>query len=372
MSSSRHTKRLANRNIPLRLLLICVAAIFSTNAEFTYAAMPTQNTFATNFNPNKFPFTGFVGQTVGYCNPCFSDYGNGDPTAFGLTPVSINGVVYFHTLVGNPASGFAIESYTRAAGYAIDPTTGLIADTGGAFSPDGGGNERAAMTPADQSGAVNATPPTFLQNATNSGNPLGIYDISGTGSQDPTKTVFRMVLSDAAGGMSMEVYKPFLDKKPRISQTVTDATMTSVFVTDQTALSYNDSSTAAPVVNNVVVNDPQLPSTGSADFEMALAQAPDVTSGRFIYTAGSGWVDPVNGWDKAVNPTTGLVDPTASSFGEGTYSYVDGAGFDPLNFDWSTVFDPTQNVSNCNGVTNGGIYSVARKDVGSYGGSGCN
>ena len=189
-------------------------------------------------------------------------------------------------------------------------------------------------------------------------NPLATdYRVSGTGSVNPSYTVFRMVLTDAAGGMSMEVYKPFLDKKPRISQTIQDGSMSSVFVADERALSYGDSSTPAPVINNLVINDPALPTAGAGDFEMALAQIPDVTAGRFTFTPGTGWNDPAAGWNTA-----------GSTFGQGSYAYVDGQGFDPLNFDWSTVFNYADNAIACSSPATTG-NNVSRETVGIYNGT---
>jgi len=187
-------------------------------------------------------------------------------------------------------------------------------------------------------------------------NPLGYYRVSGSGNNNPNFTVFRMVLNDPAAGMSMDVSKPYLDKKPLISQTVQDGSMKSVFVADERSLGYSDSSTAAPVTNNLVLNDPALPTAGAADFEMALAQAPDVSAGRFIFTPGTGWNTSL-GWNTA-----------GSTFGSGTYTYVGAQGFDPLNFNWASVFNYADNQIGCEAPATG-TNNVSRGTVGIYNGT---
>ena len=325
-----------------RLLLACVVGFASIYTSLGLAAG-----FTTNFVPNG---SGYSINVTGYCGygGCQSDIGNGDPTPFGIRVENIDGVNYFHTLVGDPATGFAVESYTRVNGL---NASNSIDSNGTAFSPDGGGNERSVI------GTGAAATPSFLQNSMNMSNSLGNPLVSGTGSVDPNYTVFRMVLNDPDAGMSMDVSKPFLDKKPLISQTVQDGTMKSVFVADERALSYSDSSTPAPVSNTLVINDPLLPTAGAADFEMALAQIPDVTAGRYTFTRGTGWNDPTLGWN-----TPG------STFGEGTYTYVGAQGFDPLSFNWASVFNYDDNSVACT-RSGSGANSVIRENVGIYGGS---
>lgn len=350
MSSSKQPKQTPRCRQMWKLPLLSAAGLLGLYSSLALAAG-----FATNFQPDV-PGTAWGDPFSGYCDfgKCRSYIGNGDPTPFGLMVVQVNGQYYFHTIVGDPATGFAMESYTRASNLS---SSNDVPGLGGAFSPDGGGLERSVI---GNTGL--ATDLGFFQNSLNFSNTFGDTRVSGTGSMDPTKTVFRMVLTDVAGGMSMEVSKPFLDKKPRISQTVQDGSMTSVFVTDQRALSYSDSSTPAPVVNNLVINDPKLPNAGAADFEMALAQNPDITSGRFTFTPGTGWDnaahDPTLGWDS-----------TDSTFGQGTYSYVGGQAFDPLTFNWASVFNYAENALGCTAAIPAQPQSVVRETVGIYSGS---
>ena len=343
------------------LLLLCAVGIGGAYSNCAFAAG-----FATNFKPELSSWGS--SPTTGYCTfgQCTSQQliGNSDPTPFGESIVNIGGVNYFHVIVGDPGTGFAMESYTRANG--LDALNG-IDSTGLSFSQDGGGMERQVI------GTGSAIDPTFFQDASNSSNVFGVSGnpnphVTGTGTQDPNYVVFRMVLNDPSGDMSLEVYKPFLDKKPRISQTVQDvqdfpgvgtSTLSGVFVADERALGYSDISTPAPVVNNLRIVDTRPPSEGgfpdqaAADFEMALAQVPDITAGRYTYTAGTKW-NTSSGWNVA-----------GSTFDTGDYSYIDAQGFNPLTFDWTTVFNYTDNTLECSTGDPGYI----RQDRGVYGGS---
>ena len=112
------------------------------------------------------------------------------------------------------------------------------------------------------------------------------------------------------------------------------------------------------MTNTLVLNDPTIPGAGAANFAMAQSQQSVVTAGRFIFTAGTGWNDPTQGWNS-----------TDSTFGFGTYDYSasGGNGFQPLTFDWGTVFDYAQNANACSAAapSNGFV----RENSGNYGGS---
>jgi hypothetical protein len=252
----------------------------------------------------------------------------GDGTAFSQEMVNINGVDYWRNVVGDPASGFAMEYYTRFGRNVIVPGESTIP-----FGLDGGGQEQA------YNGAICSTSQTLSQGNScgNSLDPLSVAHDStytGTGTQNPDKMVFRMILSGS--GMDMEIYKPLLENKPRITQSISDTNFHSTFVTDMRGISYSDKNTPAPVVINQTVDDPQLPQFGAADFTMSMADRTNVTAGRYTFTPGAGWNTSI-GWDKA-----------GSWFDRGTYDYAEGNGFDAYNFDWGSVFDYSQNTSECN------------------------
>jgi hypothetical protein len=316
--------------------------------------------FSTNFQkPN-----GWTTQDTGGCGfgQCVSEGGNLDPSPFAETLVTISGVTYYHVIVGDPAAGFAQESYTRAAAKNIQ-SGNEIGGTGGGFGLDGGGNLSSFINPT--TGTINPTDNNTFDNLLNNSNPLGDYRVSGTGGNAPDYSVFRMVMTSPSGDMSMEVYKPFLDKKPLITQTVQDGGMTSTFAADERALTYSDASTAAPVINTLTLNDPSIPGgSATTDFSMAKAQQSIITAGRFTFTPGTGWAptasnptqDPSQGWDQ-----------TGSTFGFGTYTYDGGQGFQPLTYDWSKVFDYSQNALYCAAISGGNQWT--RDDNGVFGGS---
>ena len=289
---------------------------------------------------------------------CAANIGNSDPTPFAENIVTIDNVLYFHTITGDPTTGFAIEAYTRAGPAGISGSAGneYISSSANAFGLDGGANLTSVI--GNFTVGRTATTTDVLHNDLNSSNPLGDYRVSGTGGNAPDHTAFRMVMTSPKGDMSMEVSKPFLDKKPMITQTVQDGTMTSSFVADERGLNYSQDGTAAPVTNTLVLNDPTIPGAGAANFSMAQSQQSVVTAGRFTFTAGTGWNDPTQGWNS-----------TDSTFGFGTYDYSasGGNGFQPLTFDWGTVFDYAQNANACSvAPPNNGFV---REQSGNYGGS---
>lgn len=350
---------------PLRRAIVLLQAVFF--ATISFLAVPGAHAagFPLNFHPE---ISGWATQDTGSCGfgQCVSENGNQDPTPFAETVVQIDNVWYFHVIVGDPATGFAMESYNRATGGGLITSSPPIGDIrqptstpgSAAFSPDGGGN----LTSVIGNFSISHTPTTLsvLHGDLSSANPLGDYRVSGTGGNDPRYTAFRMVMTSPSGDMSLDVSKPFLNKKPQISQTVQDGSMTSVFVTNEQGLNYNQDGTAAPLVNTLTLSDPTIPGAGAADFSMAQAQQSLVTAGRYTFTPGTGYHNDEN------DPTLGW-NSTNSTFDFGTYSYAGDTGFQPLTFDWSTVFDYRQNANACS--VSAQANGFVREQSGNFGGS---
>ena len=345
-----------------RSFTVMLVSLTGTGLLGLIAATPAEAVdFSLNFQPNQAP--GWP-STTGTCtfasSICTSNtFGNGDPTPFSQTLTNVGGVTYFHTIVGDPASGFAVESYTP---WAPGPNQTVTSDPSalkpGDFSPTSGGNERSVIGNTSAANGTIANPTnSFMQNNTNLGNPLASSHYSGNGTGDPTKMVFRMVMTSASGDMSLDVSKPFLDKKPKISQTVQSGVMSSTFVADMTALSYSDKNTPAKLTNRQVINDSTLPSGSGANFDMSLAQHPDVTAGRYTYTPGSGW-NSTDGWDA-----------NNSTFNPGTYSYFEGGGFNPLTVDWTANFNYNENALACSRPATTG--STRNSSMGGLTGANC-
>ncbi len=319
------------------------------------AAGPVRADFALNFShPSTSNWTqgSGSGNFFAYCGPdqtystCTSN--NGDKTSFLTEHAVVDGENYMHTVVGDPSTGFAQESYTRLRSL-NGSFTENDANMGSGyrmFSPDGGGIEQlytgGAFSIGSSSGGIyNGADPFGTWMAAQPGHSADGFRSSGSGDHNPSKMAFRMYLN-TQDGVSVEVYKPFLDGKPEIRQTVTDGTLSAQFVTDMRALSYSDMSTPAPLVNNVSITEPGLPA-GAGDFEMAFAQQAHVTAGQYIFTPGAGWNDPANGPHVA-----------GSYFDPGTYTYSESSpfNFDPLTADWASFFDSSANAAACAGSRN--------------------
>ena len=319
-------------------LAVCILTAF-------YAAGAGATNFELNFGQHGQTVAGInigIGTTAG-------DHGGNDGTGFNLDYVTVNGQTYFHVVVQDANSDFKQESYTSAVVQNIGASSGVRS-----FSPDGGGMERSVIGSQGIVSMNEGSLPTWPRaRVGNAKDPFGYrlysdkndtvgtvqpvdqrYRISGNGTMNPSRTVLLMQASDST--VSVEVYKPLPDRKPRISQTLADGPVTSRFVADMRGLTYSDLNKDAAVTNTLVVNDPELPVQGGADFDMSFAQKPNVTAGKYIFTPGGGWSAPTDplgllGWD---------VD--GSTFDPGTYTYSEG-GFDVLNVDWTSFFDPAQN-----------------------------
>ncbi len=261
-----------------------------------------------------------------------SSVSGNDGTRFIQEQLYIGNDLFFHVVVGDPATGFASESYTRSSqAAAANVSTALLGGAPNPFSPDSGGNEIGVGT-----NAINRT--NLPDSRTLFGNARAPLDprsnLTGSGTGDPSRTVLRVSVSD--GEMSQEVSKPVLDRKPRISQLTTDnAGMVGEFVADMRSVSYREKNKTIPITNRLHIDDPTLPSPGSADFDMSMVQRSSVTAGKYDYTVGAGW-----------NTADGWTAPGAV-FTPGTYS-GEGAGFDPLTTNWATFFSQTQNATACN------------------------
>lgn len=237
---------------------------------------------------------------VGFCSNQSgggTDLHDNDGTAISQFETTIDGEQYLHFILGDPQTGFALETLTR-----VNDCSFSSCPNDEHFSPD---------APGGGSGfnGIERNP----------------FNFSGAGR--PTRMVMRMVVS--GDGMDMEFYKPLLAQKPKITQTIVDQEMSSEFIADMRGLSYDEAETAAPVTNRLAISDPELPDSGIADFDIAFQSGSHVTAGQFTFTEGTGWDTPDGPYD-------------GGTFDAGSYSYVDG-DFDVFNVDWGAFFDAGQN-----------------------------
>lgn len=332
--------------------------IFSAWALFAAAAQAGE--FQFNFDPNS---SGTA--LIGGVNVTNGTFAGNDGTRFYQEAIDVDGVTYIHVVVGDPALGFSQESYTASTIQDLYADPWRATAFGRPYSLHSGGNERRLIGdfPTNQDTIVarrfgNASSPfgaTYFPSAEDQKNgnavPLEVderYRVSGVGTMDPTRMVLRLQVTD--GDMSQEVFKPFLDRKPRISQTVADDTLSSEFVADMRGLTYRDINRAAPVINKMAINDPDMPGGGAgASFDMSVAEKSYVTAGRYIFSR-------TGRFSEVTDPETGAVttltkygwqkgggwDESGSVFNPGVYTYADD-GFDPLSIDWTRYFDPAQN-----------------------------
>jgi hypothetical protein len=339
----------------LSLYFLALAAIIATPG---YSAQ-TASGFGTYFKPYSNAGGDSIqygdGGSCSFAQSCGTGFlNNGDPTPFAEEVVNINGANYFHVIVGDPATGFAQESFTPASVGRGSGFTGTDTLQAG-FNPDGAGLERFYINDptfnntATVSGNYGSLA-NFMEKYSNGSDPFNTVHRSGDGGDNPANAVFHMVMTSAKGDMSLDVNKPFLDKKPIISQTVQDGTMSSTFVSDMSKLGYSDMNTPIKIINKVTFEDPDIPGNGAANFDMTNAQQSDVTAGRYTFTKGAGY-----GWNTG---TTGW-DAVGSKFTLGTYDYFGTpTGFDVYNTDWASFFNYDQNALGC---LNNEIFVVDRR-----------
>lgn len=255
-----------------------------------------------------------------------------DTTPFFHGFVTINGVGYWHTIVGDPADGFAMEAYVeRNAPGGVTP------------SESGGRNSMFWGADADlELFSGNGWDPLGLDPARNN------VDFTGNGSGDPRKAIVRQVMGGTwdnnsktwqCGGDAYcsEFVKGTRAYKPIIRQEINDvaAGMTHYFELDMSAIDYQTNTVAANIVNTV-----SLVSAPVGDFDMSV-HAQDghysVTAGRYIYQPCANPVVPWNNcWIDA------QIEDGTWQYDEGSYDYVDG-GTDPMTYDWGYYWDPDQN-----------------------------
>jgi len=272
-----------------------------------------------------------------------------DRTPFYQGETLINGVWYWHTIVGDPRSGFAMESYTRRA----------LATSFGSFS---GG-----------------APPNFgslgLEELSGNGwDPLGLNSsnrgvgFTGNGSADPTKTLIRQVMGDGewnaqtstwscgSGEFCSEFLKNRLNTKPIISQIINDSTpdgalIQSRFILDMSDLTYTNSSATGILTNTLTLTNPSDSEFNLVDgnFDMATDTQEGksiVTGGRYTYRGCSNPDFEGSCWRSF--SIAGLT----SRYDVGSYTYVDGTN-DVMAYDWGAFFDPTQNTFSGGGAGSG-------------------
>ncbi len=256
-----------------------------------------------------------------------------DTTPFFHGFVNINGVGYWHTIVGDPADGFAMESYVTRDG------------PGGVY-PSNSGGKLSMFFRSD----------TDLEQFSGNGwDPLGLDPArnnaayTGNATADPREVIVRQVMGGEWDDSSKtwrcngaaycsEFIKENRAYKANITQEINDDVaggMSTYFQIDMSALDYVTSTTAGSIVNTLT-----LPTAPIGDFDMATdsqAGRSLVTGGRYAYT---GCANPVNPWGNCWRDAD--MNDNTWDYDTGSYSYEDG-GFNVLEHDWGFYLSQSQN-----------------------------
>lgn len=170
--------------------------------------------------------------------------GHGCGTGYFLQEVG-NG--YFHVIVGDPKTGFALEWYIKSSGeYNTALSTGYLDNIDNPLGPN-----------------VNQT---------------------GNGAGNPRTVHMRMLVSD--NGMNQEFLKAKNDFKPKITQDINDSSIASHFVVDMSNLTYTQKDIPGTVINTVTIKGPNIPPASSV-YDMSVdKQASLVTAGMYTHPGG--------------------------------------------------------------------------------------
>lgn len=307
------TGNMRRYGVPFCVSILALACHPRAMAQFNFNFSSTGNVVASVANVSCAGGTGSMGGMGG---------GAACDGNFLQEVTSINGQQYYHIVVGNGGGEFGIEYFIRTVGGGVcwyGCTGARVAGMGGMA---GGGV--APLSSSDGAGGLNG----------NNTNPLAS---SNSGVGRPDRAAIRMF--NNTSGMTQEFLKSTELLKPRITQTVSDATTTVNFTIDMSAIAYNDMSRAGTLSLRQTVNDPNFPGqqtnpqTGAAlqrsdvfDIDQISGSGVDkqITGGRFTYSAGSG-----------------------DGGSLGTYNYF-ADSYDVYAVNWTSYCDPAQNpISNC-------------------------
>lgn len=316
------------RSLVVAMVPLLIGDVKKSHAEFNLNFQPQPGAARVASIANIDCFSGIAGGMQGMGGGGMMGQGacGADPTPF-LNEVVVDaaGVRYFHTIVGDPARGsnFAQDVYIRVVAGAVcwfGCANPRVVQAGGMGGGGGGmmgmGNGPAPLTASGGSNQNEFAPLSSVE------------AISGNGTGNPNQVHIRQI--NNAAGFTQEFIKARDAFKPKITQTIITPEITSTFSVDMSAIGYSTNTAVAPIVNTLVLTNAGVPPAGSppipagtagGNFNMAdFTATRKVTAGRYTYTAGAG-------------------DGGSS----GTYTYVDGVGFDVYGAEWGSFCDPVQN-----------------------------
>lgn len=322
-------------------LLPKVVACLVLAAPLSPATAQNVNPFTFNFTPlpngerytYRHIFCGIEGQMNHNCNSenpytgvdqrpyyTYANMGNDYDTRFAQEMVMINGVEYYHVIVGDPASGFGQEIYMATSPYAQPNNSSpgeRFSDSGGASCFPGPFTEFAI---SEKCLMANSGADPLRHDALFTGN--------GTG--NASKMVMKQVVRSLDGSFNQEFLKDKLSQKPVIKQTNVDADINANFVMDMSNSNYSTDSIAGVMTNTLDITVLGMPE-GVGDFVFTPSAGSNITAGR--YKANRKVINNYELWPGGWT--------MKNMYSE--YVYFDG-GIDPvLNVNWAAFRDPAQN-----------------------------
>lgn len=295
----------------LTLSTPCLSWAQQPNFDFTFKPLPGADV---GNLPNA--ICNIPGQANRSCNTQFGA-STDSTTPFIQETITLRGKTYYHLVVGQPDSGFAQEVLI-STGTTI-AFGNVLSDSGGGYCLPGGGIIQ--WTPEMYAGCD-------LDN--NARAPLSAFESTGNGSGNPEAVIMKQIVSDAKAGFAQEFLKDQFNKKPKLSQTVDDATISSTWAMDMSKIGYSTDSVSGDMTNKMTVKGQDLPG-GSAQFDTSLLvnAGTNITAGRYKFTPNTG--------------RAGIATSPNPYWSYGTYTYFDGS-IDPVTtVDWSKFRDPAQN-----------------------------
>lgn len=294
--------------LALTLATPCLGWAQLPNFDFTFKPLPGADV---GNLPNA--ICNIPGQANRNCNTQFGA-STDSTTPFIQETITLQGKSYYHLVVGQPDSGFAQE---------VLISTGTTIAFGNVLSDSGGGYclPSALMT-------FNQMVGCDLDN--NARVPLGAFERTGNGSGNPEAVIMKQVVTDAKAGFAVEFLKDQFNKKPKITETIDDATIAMTWVVDMSKIGYSTDSVSGDMTNKLTLKGQDLPG-GAAQFDASLLTnaGTNITAGRYKFTPNTSRA----GIETSPNPF----------WSYGTYTYFDGS-IDPVTtVDWSKFRDPAQN-----------------------------
>jgi len=302
---------------------VASAAEFSMNFQPVPGATP-DSYFGAKVNCNN-------GVSV-MCRTEWPEYMRDEPTPFILESVNVDGEDYIHMVVGDPATGFAQDSYIR----------GRSGEKDYSYYQDG------VLIPNMVSEMAAPYMLAWNKPGTIPGN--GPLSGEGNGMGNPGYVAIRQVLggewNEVTSTWSCGVVEFCSDfeksnsaLKPRIVQTIYDAGVTSDFEMDMSGTGYDGTmadQVDAVIVNTLKFDSPDIP----GNFDMATDTQTGhsvVTGGRYIYEGGgTSYERTTKVWDLNIGAYVFVTDKLYS-YQKGTYTYEEG-GFDVENVDWTSYY----------------------------------